>query len=93
MTFLESINIGISKAKNESKDIEIISKLFDELNVDLQKISKNIKILIRETHQQGKDKDSPKHLKHHTYTSCSLQLCHKFGIETYAQLASLKKKH
>lgn len=75
----------------ESKDIEVISKLFEELNTDLQKHSKNFRVLIRETPQQDKNKTNPENKKYPTHTTSSLQLCHKFGIETYAEVATLQQ--
>lgn len=89
MTFLESINIGINKAMLEIKNIESIKQIFEELNSDLQKHSNNFKVVIKEGNNQCVD-FRINGLNHNSNMIFTLHLCHKFGIETYAEVATFQ---
>lgn len=56
MTFLESIRIGANKAILETKTKESIKKIFEELNLDLEKHSQNFKVVIKEPPRKRKKK-------------------------------------
>jgi hypothetical protein len=89
MTFLESISIGINKAMLETKNIESIKQIFEELNLDLEKHSNNFKIAIKKSTEQCMD-SRISGVNFNSNTKSSLHLCHKFGIETYAELATFQ---
>lgn len=89
MTFLESINIGINKAMLEIKNIESIKQIFEELNSDLQKHSNNFKVVIKEGNNQCMNYRI-NGLNQNSNMIFTLHLCHKFGIETYAEVATFQ---
>lgn len=91
MTFLDSIKIAIGKANLENEEKNTIVNIFEQINADLQKYSENFKIVVKDKSQNANIKQKADNTNYDSLLCASINICHRFGIETYAEIATLHK--